>query len=179
LVRFEILKISLQLIQAHFLPIFLCQEDSLVKGGMIDPPWARNNAKAKPSESKLRVNAGRWQSLANVDSNEPPSAAKLGKLAVEAAAAHPGGSQHLDDYYVPVNAGGQQAPSSQQKSDVDKKVPAGAVESAVYPLIGGYYEEPPGYDSTAEAFKHELRAAGLSDKVNSWFLESVLFEPKT
>jgi hypothetical protein len=101
--------------------------------------------------------------LASIDGN--PTAANLGKLAVDEAAAHPGGLQHLDDYYVPTVPGSKKALNAAGSSQVDKKIPVRAIESAVYPLIGGFSEVPESGQSTTEAFADHLRAAGLSGKV--------------
>ncbi len=115
---------------------------------------------------------GRWQSLASIDSN--PSAASLGKLAVDEAAAHPGGLQHLDDYYVPITPGSKKPLKVAGNSEIDKTIPARTIESAVYPLIGGFSEIPESGQTATEAFGDHLRAAGLSDKV---ILSFVIWRP--
>ncbi len=144
--------------------IFGFQEESLIKSASLST--GKTNA-----ELMLSHRRGRWQSLASIDSN--PSAASLGKLAVDEAAANPGGLQHLDDYYVPIIPGSKKPLNVAGNSEVDKTIPVRAIESAVYPLIGGFSEIPESGQSATEAFGNHLRAAGLSDKVilslNVWW----------
>jgi hypothetical protein len=138
---------------------FRVQEESLIKtASAASLSTGKTNA-----ELMVTRRRGRWQSLASIDSN--PSAASLGKLAVDEAAAHPGGLQHLDDYYVPITPGNKKTINAAGNSEVDKKIPVRAIESAVYPLIGGFSEMPESGQSATEAFGEHLRANGLSDKV--------------
>ena len=116
------------------------------------------------SSAQLKSHTGkaRWQSLASVN----PTAANLGKLAVDEAAAHPGGLQHLDDYYVPILAGGaKRPPAIKGNSAVDEKVPVRAIKSEVYPLIGGFTEVSDDGQTPNDEFSRQLRRAGLSDEV--------------
>jgi hypothetical protein len=136
----------------------LGKEESLIKtASAASLSTGKTNA-----ELMVTRRRGRWQSLASIDSN--PSAASLGKLAVDEAAAHPGGLQHLDDYYVPITPGNKKTINAAGNSEVDKKIPVRAIESAVYPLIGGFSEMPESGQSATEAFGEHLRANGLSDK---------------
>jgi hypothetical protein len=125
------------------------QEENLVKS-------------ASSAQLKQQSEKGRWQSLASMNS---PTAANLGKLAVDEAAAHPGGLQHLDDYYVPITKGSKQPLEQQGPANVDKKVPVRTIRSEVYPLIGGFSEVSDDGESAKEEFSKQLAAAGLDTKV--------------
>lgn len=140
-----------------------CQEEDLVKrSASLDGDT--------PLNSQLKSRKGRWQILASANS---PTAASLGKLAVDEAAAHPGGLQHLDDYYVPILRGSVQPLKVQESSDVDKKVPVRTIKSEVYPLLGGYSEISDDGTSATEEFGHQLESAGLDNKV--FYCECLLF----
>mmetsp|Transcript_2350 Transcript_2350/g.6273 ORF Transcript_2350/g.6273 Transcript_2350/m.6273 type:complete len:255 (+) Transcript_2350:3-767(+) len=142
-------------------PWMVGKEASLVKGGRLDPPWARESGSTSSSQDERK--SARWQSLASVAGNPT---ADQGKLAVEQAAAHPGGLQHLDDYYVPILSSGARpdAPSKASPTqDVDKQVPAARTQS-MYPLIGGFSDPVESNKNAPNALRNELAKADLNNQ---------------